>query len=217
MVFSSTWNTAYEGLPPDSEQRSQGASRIRDFKRDVRERAEVDHSWAGDDDDGKHKQTSLVDLAADPTFADGEIGIWNNGGVLKSRVGSEAAINVALGSEFASGTKMVFHQAAAPTGWTQDTSLNDRMLRVVSGAGGANAGGWTITGVTIPNHKHNAGTYEVTVTNNDSAEGGSGDAMVATQTNPVTGDSGNPTTLPSVVSDGSWRPAYTNVIICTKS
>ena len=39
-----------------------------------------------------------------------------------------------------SGTKMLFWQAAAPTGWTQDTTQNDKALRVVSGVGGV-AGG----------------------------------------------------------------------------
>lgn len=219
MAFTSTWNAAYEGLPPDSEQRSQGASRIRDLKRDIRERQEIDHSWAGDADDGKHKQATLKDLATDPTFAAGEIGLWNNGGVLKSRVGSGTPINVALGSEFESGTKMVFHQAAAPTGWTQDTALNDRVLRVVSGAGGANAGSWTVSGLsgTLPNHIHSAGSYKWTAGN---VEGGSGDGGVDGPGDvPITGNSGNPTTNPtiSIASDASWRPAYTDVIVCTKN
>jgi hypothetical protein len=39
-----------------------------------------------------------------------------------------------------SGTVMLFWQAAAPTGWTQVTTQNDKALRVVSGAGGV-AGG----------------------------------------------------------------------------
>lgn len=39
-----------------------------------------------------------------------------------------------------SGTKMLFYQAAAPAGWVQDTTHNDKALRVVSGAGGG-AGG----------------------------------------------------------------------------
>ena len=40
-------------------------------------------------------------------------------------------------NQFPSGTTTVFYQAAAPTGWTQDTSQNDIAIRVVSGAGGA--------------------------------------------------------------------------------
>lgn len=39
-----------------------------------------------------------------------------------------------------SNTVMVFYQATPPVGWTQDTSNNNSMLRVVSGAGGG-AGG----------------------------------------------------------------------------
>jgi hypothetical protein len=39
-----------------------------------------------------------------------------------------------------SGTVMLFYQAAAPTGWTQITTHNDKALRVVSGAGGGSGG-----------------------------------------------------------------------------
>lgn len=70
------------------------------------------------------------------------------------------------------GTVMVFYQSAAPTGWTQDTSVNDRVLQVTSGSGGGTGGGWTITGLghnisvdghalttsEIPSHSHNANT-----------------------------------------------------------
>ena len=37
---------------------------------------------------------------------------------------------------FASGTKMLFQQTAAPTGWTKDTSHNDKALRITSGTVG---------------------------------------------------------------------------------
>ena len=35
---------------------------------------------------------------------------------------------------FASGTKMLFQQTAAPTGWTKDTSHNNKALRITSGS-----------------------------------------------------------------------------------
>ena len=35
---------------------------------------------------------------------------------------------------FPSGTKMLFQQSNAPTGWTKDTAHNDKALRVVSGS-----------------------------------------------------------------------------------
>ena len=35
---------------------------------------------------------------------------------------------------FPSGTKMLFQQTAAPTGWTKDTTHNDKALRITSGS-----------------------------------------------------------------------------------
>ena len=44
---------------------------------------------------------------------------------------------------YPAGTKKLFFQATAPTGWTQDTTYGDRALRVVSGAGGGVGGNTT--------------------------------------------------------------------------
>jgi hypothetical protein len=41
---------------------------------------------------------------------------------------------------FAAGTKIAFFQAAAPTGWTQDITINNCMLRAVNAAGGGSGG-----------------------------------------------------------------------------
>ena len=60
----------------------------------------------------------------------------------------------ALGA-FASGTKMLFQQTAAPTGWTKVTSSNDVALRVVSGtvgSGGSVAFETAFASKTIPSH-----------------------------------------------------------------
>lgn len=54
-----------------------------------------------------------------------------------------------------SGTKMLFQQTAAPTGWTKDTTHNDKALRVVSGA--ASSGG-TVAFTTAFASKTPAGT-----------------------------------------------------------
>ncbi|MBT6416491.1 hypothetical protein [Candidatus Puniceispirillum sp.] len=40
-------------------------------------------------------------------------------------------------SGFPSGTKMLFQQSNAPTGWTKDTAHNDKALRIVSGSVGS--------------------------------------------------------------------------------
>ncbi len=47
--------------------------------------------------------------------------------------------------QYPAGTKKVFYQAAAPVKWTQDTSSNNRALRVVNSAGGGTGGvqNWT--------------------------------------------------------------------------
>jgi hypothetical protein len=74
---------------------------------------------------------------------------------------------------FAAGTVLLFYQAAAPTGWTQVTTQNNKALRVVSGTGGGTGGsvafttaftsqsaGGTVGATTlstsqIPSHTHN--------------------------------------------------------------
>ncbi|MBR0879605.1 hypothetical protein ACVMGC_001003 [Bradyrhizobium barranii subsp. barranii] len=53
---------------------------------------------------------------------------------------SAAWSEVVIPTSFPAGTRMLFYQAAAPVGWTQVTTHNDKVLRVVSGAGGG-AGG----------------------------------------------------------------------------
>ena len=50
---------------------------------------------------------------------------------------SVTAAKLAPGAFFPSGTKMLFQQSAAPTGWTKDTTHDNKALRVVSGAAGS--------------------------------------------------------------------------------
>ena len=59
-----------------------------------------------------------------------------------------------VGGGFDSGVKMVFAQAAAPTGWTQDTSSNDAALRVVSGSGGGTGGTHAFSSPPSTAHTH---------------------------------------------------------------
>jgi hypothetical protein len=89
---------------------------------------------------------------------------------------------------FPSGTLMLFQQTAAPTGWTKQTTHNDKALRVVSGTAGSggssafstalgtptvsgsvsisgNIGNTTLSTSQIPSHSH---TYQ---TNVDSGSG----------------------------------------------
>lgn len=72
---------------------------------------------------------------------------------------------------FAAGTKLLFQQTTAPTGWTKDTTHNNKALRVVSGSvssGGSVAfttafasqavsgtvGSTTLTAAMMPSHTH---------------------------------------------------------------
>jgi len=71
---------------------------------------------------------------------------------------------VAPAAEFASGgvVTIMFFQAAAPTGWTQNVTHNDKALRIVNTAGGGSGGslnfstvfGYTVTGGTVLTQAH---------------------------------------------------------------
>lgn len=76
-----------------------------------------------------------------------------------------------LSEQFPSGTRMFFQQTAAPVGWTKDTSINDAVLRVVSGSvttggstgfsaafygAGVNVGWTALTEAQMPSHTHTA-------------------------------------------------------------
>jgi hypothetical protein len=50
------------------------------------------------------------------------------------------AISTLGASPFPAGTQMLFAQGSAPTGWTKQTTHNDKALRVVSGSGGGSGG-----------------------------------------------------------------------------
>ena len=104
-------------------------------------------------------------LAASSSFTFDGTNVAINSGGLKFPDGSIQT----TASVIPSGTSMLFYQAAAPTGWTQITSLNDYSLRVVSGSGGGYTGGngvssffsgyntvgsTTLTTSQIPSHSH---------------------------------------------------------------
>jgi hypothetical protein len=82
---------------------------------------------------------------------------------LKVNTITDLAGNAFLGGGFVAGTLMLFQQTAAPTGWTKQTTHNDKSLRVVSGNAGS--GGSTAftsvfasRGVPLPEHAH--GVYD---------------------------------------------------------
>lgn len=170
-VFTRTWDAAYEAVPADSDQISEGALRIRQTRTDVQERGEVDHSWAGDVDDGLHLKVTFVDpLGAKPTQADDQTYLYTKdvSGTSELFFEDEAGNEIQLtgGGEtfddalFPAGTKCPFYQVAAPAGgfWVIDDTVTDHMMRVVNtaaGTGGSTGGSDSpILMDVVPSHTH---------------------------------------------------------------
>ena len=128
--------------------------------------------------------TPLV-MRADGGFqVDGNTVINGSGQLIASRLtGALPAIDgsnlTGVGGGVESGTVMLFYQANAPTGWTKQTSQNNKALRVVSGTGGGTGGSnnfttafnssrgtsggsvsnHTLTTAQMPSHRHKVDTY----------------------------------------------------------
>ncbi len=141
--------------------------------------------------------------------------------------------------EFSSGTRLLFQQTAAPTGWTKDSTHNDKALRVINGtvtSGGSVAftsafaqqavngtvGSTTLTEAQIPSHTHSyswyqsvskgsTGTRPVGVTN-----GGSSVTVALNQVVSATGGGGahNHTFTGTAIN---LAVQYVDVIIATKN
>jgi len=172
-TFTRTWNAAYEANPADSQNASQGAARIREIKSDVQERLTVDHSMAGDVDDGAHKKITFVDpLATKPLQANDESYLYTKDVSATSELfyedeaGNEVQLTDAGNiNVFDSGTNMLFQQTAAPVGWTKITAHNDKALRIVSGTvGSGGASAFTTTfGTSKVTDSHNLSVAEMPV------------------------------------------------------
>jgi len=118
------------------------------------------------------------------------------------------------------GTKMLFSQAAAPQGWTQLNDLNDRVIRVVNGSsiGGETGGNWVISGLSAAAHMHNySGTTTIeSVQLGFISGGGQKNEVVPARLHKHRYSGQTQVATAPVISTGSWRPSYLNVIICQK-
>jgi hypothetical protein len=153
-TFTRTWNASYEATPDNADSALEGAQRIRDLKIDIKERGQVDHYWAGDGDDGKHKKITFQSpLGAKPTLEADEAALYTKTVSAKSELfyededGNEVqltsggALKESAAEIAGGGVNFVpFFQASAPAGWTKSTDHNDKTLRVVSGTGGGSGG-----------------------------------------------------------------------------
>jgi hypothetical protein len=134
-------------------------------------------------------------------------------------------------SSFPSGTKALFVQTAAPTGWTKDTTHNDKALRIVSGtasSGGTNAFSTVMAQTATGSHSITQANLPATVAipltyTNTSGAYASGAALSAV-TAIASGTSLNTDiTLTSVGGSGTGHThtftmsmAFVDVIIATK-
>lgn len=253
--FSNTWNASFESLPQDGEEAALGALRIRDFKKAFAERLRIDHSLAGDGHDGKHNKVTLRVSSGDPIGDAGDLWVYakqvsgrtelfvkdSNGDIIQ--LTKTGRINL---ESFPQGTKLLFPQATAPTGWTIDNSFHDRVIRTVSGAqatGGATGGSWTISGLTVqghaltvnemPRHGHPTRIHASTqVTAQSHTAGGMmlngspngigthpawNDSPEDAPGRQVGGTGGNQPHSHGISHNGSWRPAYLNTIVAFKA
>lgn len=144
----------------------------------------------------------------------------------------QAQINTLSAASIPAGTKMLFAQTNAPTGWTKDTTHDNKALRVVSGtaaSGGTVAftsafasravsgtvGGTTLTMDQMPIHNHTVGVRTITVD-----AGGSASFIIPDTTASNWGTSsmgGNQPHTHSFTAAIDMAVQYVDVIIATKN
>jgi len=178
-------------------------------------------------------QTGIVSI---PNATSSQTGL-----VTSTQIAKLDGIEVSAQVSFPSGTKMIFFQAAAPTGWTQDTANNDKALRVVSGSGGGSGGftafssafththsdsfassAHTLTTSEIPAHKHPSGSNSSASFPSGSNVGilldrTSGFANQTRHTDNSTGGGGSHShSISGSVTSTTISPKYVDVIVCIK-
>ena len=116
-------------------------------------------------------------FATSPTLVTPNLGTPTSGN-LSNCTGSASALNVGFATSAASaatasnlngtwtqmpaGTTTNFFQAAAPTGWTQNNTYTNHMMRIVSGTGGGSGGtNSPILNNVVPSHTHGFTTVGV--------------------------------------------------------
>lgn len=142
--------------------------------------------------------------------------VIDSSGVLKSSVAGNTYDNFAGGGT----VKLPFYMATAPTGWTKDTSQNDKAMRVVSGTGGgsggsralssATTGGTVLTVSHLPEHTHNGAQYVIVAAGSYVIPIGGTGANVGFQ-------NGTGTTGSDSAHDHPLSLAYIDLIICSKN
>jgi hypothetical protein len=123
---------------------------------------------------------------------------------------------------FPSGTKMTFQQTSAPTGWTKDTTHDNKALRVVSGTAGSggsvnfttafgsqNVGATTLDATQIPGHDHTFSATSSSV-NLSHSHGGATSNTTLSGTFRLGGPNQAPSGVFSAGGDTGARPGLDN-------
>lgn len=153
---------------------------------------------------------------------------------IQTQLNALSAGNTALEGKLSAptGTRMPFYQASPPTGWTQ-VSINNRFLRVTSGAGGSTGGS---EGTSFSkSHKHTINNHALTVaqmpSHSHTIDRGAGNSSgnvysQAVATTPLSVSVGSGYVNNSGSGQGhnhsmnnatvSWAPSYANIIIAEK-
>ena len=106
------------------------------------------YSHVYNDGSANYKMYNAVDKLGATTFKDtvtagssGQIILRTNGAVTATTFTGDGS-NLSGVEPFPSGTKQIFYQASAPTGWTQDTAtaLSQSVMAVTTGTGGGTGG-----------------------------------------------------------------------------
>ncbi len=246
MAYTDTWNAAFEALPADGDNVSEGAERIRDLKLAVEERMQKDHYWAPagtDANHGEHVKITFNAQSAKPAAVANKLFLYTKDVSAKVELFAEDEdgdeIQLTSGGapygSIPAGTYMLFYQDTAPSGWTIQNALNDKLLFVTKGsaAGGETGGGahstgtWELSGLDtgdvtlattqIPAHTHtytpdlNRGGSGTNCFSHNDSSGSSGTA----QTSGSTG--GGTAHAHTIAADDTWRPAAYCVIIAVKA
>lgn len=120
---------------------------------------------------------SIYSTLANPTFTGTPLAPTAGAGVNNTQIATTAYVTTAIGNAdaFPQGTSMLFQQTSAPTGWTKQTTHNDKSLRLTSGTvgtggsvafstalgAGATVAGGAISGNPTNNHSVSSGNLAV--------------------------------------------------------
>lgn len=213
--------------PAGQEQKELVASRIRTLKDAQEEALSAGGHFPGPDPTAPVYITSINagTTAARPAASSDFAGRWyfnRDTGRIERDSGSAYDPITSDKDIVPSGSKLLWIEASAPTGWTQVTSsVDDKLCRLTNSTGGGTGGSHSIS--SPPTHTHTIGATNVTHTH------GMTQALITAQDSNiapkelVTGDfpttASNSTSLShahSLTSVAGFSPKYVDGIVCSK-